>query len=165
MVPILIVDDAREDLVFAQRVLSANKILNPVHLLSSGKACLDYFAGKTSGGVIPQLPCILFLDMVMKPIGGIEVLRRIKNLPAAKGSILIMLSGLTDIKKVAEGYRQGASTFLIKPLIADELLQMLKSVNGLTINKVPGGTILSIFGRQAGIAPEAPGITQSTSFA
>jgi CheY-like chemotaxis protein len=164
MVPILIVDDAREDLVFAQRVLSANKILNPIHLVSSGKACLDYFGGKT-GGIIPQLPCILFLDMVMKPLNGIEVLRRLKNLPAAKGSILIMLSGLTDIKKIAEGYRQGASTFLIKPLVAGELLQMLKSVNGLVINKVPGGTILSIFGRHAGLAPEAPGVTQSTSFA
>src|SRR6187551_1989385 len=143
MVPILIVDDAQEDLVFAQRVLSANKVLNPTHLLRSGKACLDYFCGK-AGALVPQLPCILFLDMVMKPISGIEVLRRLKNLPAAKGSILIMLSGLTDIKKIAEGYRLGASTFLIKPLIAAELQQMLHAVNGLTINKVPGGLILSI---------------------
>ena len=163
MVPILIVDDAQEDLVFAQRVLSANKILNPVHLLRSGKACLDYFAGKPSGGVIPQLPCILFLDMVMKPIGGIEVLRRLKTLPTAKGSILIMLSGLTDIKKIAEGYRQGASTFLIKPLVAAELTQMLNAVNGLSVNKVPGGIILSIFGPQPGISP-IPHLGQSSNF-
>ena len=163
MVPILIVDDAQGDLVFAQRVLSANKILNPVHLLSSGKACLDYFAGKTNRGVIPQLPCILFLDMVMKPIGGIEVLRRLKTLPAAKGSVLIMLSGLTDIKKIAEGYRQGASTFLIKPLVAAELLQMLNSVNGLLVNKIPGGVILSILGSQPGIGPVSQA-GQSTSF-
>ena len=165
MVPILIVDDAQEDLVFAQRVLSVNKILNPVHLLRSGKACLDYFAGKPGATVIPQLPCILFLDMVMKPIGGIEVLRRLKSVSAAKGSVLIMLSGLTDVKKIAEGYRQGASTFLIKPLIAAELLQMLNSVNGLAINKVPGGIILSILGRHGGIIPSASDFTQSSNLA
>src|SRR5688572_24390833 len=163
MVPILIVDDAQEDLVFAQRVLSSNKILNPVHLLRSGKACLDYFAGKLSGGVIPQLPCILFLDMVMKPIGGIEVLRRLKTLPAANGSVLIMLSGLTDIKKIAQGYRQGASTFLIKQLVSAELLQMLNAVNGLQINKVPGGIILSILGPQPGIGT-MPHLGQSSNF-
>jgi CheY-like chemotaxis protein len=164
MVPILIVDDAQEDLVFAQRVLSANKVLNPIHLFSGGKACLDYFTGKTTG-IVPQLPCILFLDMVMKPVSGLEVLRKLKNLPAAKGSILIMLSGLTDIKKIAEGYRLGASTFLIKPLIAAELVQMLKSVNGLAINKVAGGLNLSIVGSYSGIVSETAEIRQFTKFA
>ena len=150
--------------MFAQRVLSANKIVNPVHLLSSAKNCLDYFSGKTTAPA-PQTPCILFLDMVMKPISGLEVLRRLRNLPAAKGSILIMLSGLTDIKKIAEGYRLGASTFLIKPLIAAEFVQMLKAVNGLAINKVSGGLLLSIAGRHTGIAPGIIDIKQSTKFA
>jgi DNA-binding response OmpR family regulator len=120
--------------------------------------------GKTPT-VVSQLPCILFLDMVMKPISGLEVLRRLKNLPAAKGSILIMLSGLTDIKKIAEGYRLGASTFLIKPLIPAEFVQMLKAVNGLGINKVSGGLVLSILGKHAGIVPETSNVTQSTNFA
>ncbi len=164
MVPILIVDDAREDLVFAQRVLSANKILNPIHLLSSGKACLEYFMGKTPT-VVSHLPCILFLDMVMKPISGLEVLRRLKNLPAAKGSILVMLSGLTDIKKIAEGYRLGASTFLIKPLVSAEFLQMLHAVNGLSINKVGQGLTLSIRGHQSRAVSGPSDYSQSTNFA
>ena len=124
MVPILIVDDAQEDLVFAQRVLSSNRILNPVLPFSSGKACLDYFNGK-SAAFESQLPCVVLLDMVMKPLGGLDVLRALQDLPAAKGSIIIMLSGLADIKMVSEGYRLGASTFLIKPLVAAELKQML----------------------------------------
>ncbi|MGZ8899784.1 MAG: response regulator [Limisphaerales bacterium] len=143
MVPILIVDDAREDLVFAQRVLTANRILNPLHLFSSGKDCLDYFMGKTTV-VAPQLPCIVFLDMIMKPVSGLEVLRKARNMPAAKGSLFIMLSGLTDIKKIAEGYRLGASTFLIKPLVSAELSQMLQSVNGLAMHKTSTGLFLSI---------------------
>jgi hypothetical protein len=72
---------------------------------------------------------------------------------------------LTDIKKIAEGYRLGASTFLIKPLIAAELMQMLKAVNGLAINKVAGGLILSIVGSYSGVVSRSAEISQSSKFA
>ena len=154
MVPILIVDDAREDLVFAQRVLTANRVLNPIHLFTGGKECLDYFTGKTMVPP-PQLPCIVLLDMVMKPLSGLDILRKVRNLPAARGSLFIMLSGLTDIKKIAEGYRLGASTFLIKPLVSAELGQMLRSVNGLRLNETKAGVFLSIVASPAAsIIPE-----------
>ena len=154
MVPILIVDDAQEDLVFAQRVLSSNRILNPVLPFSSGKACLDYFNGK-SAAFESQLPCVVLLDMVMKPLGGLDVLRALQDLPAAKGSIIIMLSGLADIKMVSEGYRLGASTFLIKPLVAAELKQMLEAISSLTLTRVAKGYVVGILGHAS-----APKITQ-----
>lgn len=143
-VPILIVDDASEDLVFAQRVLAGNRILNPIHPLSSGSACVDYFLGRSS--MTPVFPCIVMLDMVMKPLGGLEVLRKLQKIPMAKGSIIIMMSGLADIKTIAEGYRLGATTFLIKPLVAAELKQMLQAVNGLTVDKTSNGLVLGIQG-------------------
>jgi CheY-like chemotaxis protein len=146
MVPLLIVDDAHEDLVFAQRVFRSNRIQNPIHLLSSGKACLDYFLGKNG---TPVLPCIVFLDMVMKPIGGLEVLRRVRKIPATDGSVFVMVSGLTDVKKIAEGYKLGASTFLIKPLVSAELIQMLPAINGIAFEKTPAGNFLSITGRRS----------------
>jgi len=145
MVPLLIVDDAHEDLVFAQRVFQSNRIQNPLHLLSSGKACLDYFTGKNGGG---DLPCIVFLDMVMKPLSGLDVLRRLRKMPAANGSVFIMLSGLTDVKKIAEGYQLGASTFIIKPLASAEFMQMLPAINGIALQKTGAGNFLSITGRR-----------------
>lgn len=145
MVPLLIVDDAHEDLVFAQRVFQSNRIQNPIHLFSSGKTVLDYFAGKNG---VPELPCIVFLDMVMKPIGGLDVLRRVRKMPAAEGSVFIMVSGLTDVKKIAEGYQLGASTFLIKPLVSAELMQMLPAINGIALQKTSAGNFLSITGRR-----------------
>lgn len=144
MVPIVVVDDAREDLVFAQRVLAANRIQNPIHLLSSGKDCLDYFMGKTS--IPPDLPCIVLLDMVMKPMSGLEVLRRLQKLPAARNSVLIMLSGLANTKTIAEGYKLGARTFLFKPLVSNEFTQMLKAVYGLILTQTSKGAVLSIVG-------------------
>lgn len=143
MVPILIVDDSREDRILAQRVLAESRILNPVVPISSGKVCVQYFLGKSTNAE-PQLPCIVLLDMIMKPVSGLEVLRKLTKIPAARHSVLIMLSGLTDIKMISEGYRLGASTFLIKPIITREIAQMLGSINGLILTKTPKGSILSI---------------------
>lgn len=137
MVPILIVDDAQEDLVFAQRVLIGNRILNPVVPLSSGKGCLNYFANNSG-------PVVILLDLVMKPMSGLDLMRKLENLPAAEGSVVIMLSGLADIKMIAEGYRLGARTFLIKPLVASELKQMLQGINGLTLTRQGNGFVLGM---------------------
>ena len=140
MVPIVIVDDAQEDLVFAQRVLRSNRILNPMHLLPSGAACVKYFQSADS----TRVPAVVLLDLVMKPLSGIDVLRKLQTVPAAAKSVFIMLSGLADIKMIAEGYRLGARTFLIKPLVASELKQMLQGVNGISIGKQANGYVLGL---------------------
>ena len=72
--------------------------------------------------------CILFLDMVMQPTSGLEVLERIRDLPSAKKSLLVMMSGLTDIKAINTGYQLGAATFLIKPLKPEDVLQLITSM-------------------------------------
>ena len=43
MMPVLIVDDSREDLTLAMRVFMQCGIRNPLRLLKSGQECLDYF--------------------------------------------------------------------------------------------------------------------------
>jgi CheY-like chemotaxis protein len=138
MLPIVIVDDSLEDALLAQRIVGLCKIQNPVVLLRSGQACIDYFRG-----VKPyekrSVPCILLLDMIMSPVNGLGVLRRLREIPAAKGSMVVMLSGLADLKMIHEGYQLGANTFLVKPLLAEDIMQMVRAIPRLAINKVPQG--------------------------
>jgi len=136
----LIVDDSQEDLVFAQRVMLGCKILNPVIPFSSGKAFLDYFANQ----LVTAHPAIILLDMIMKPVSGLDVLRRVRDLPAAKNSVFIMLSGMADTKTIAEGYCLGACTFLFKPLVAAELNDLFRSATGLELVRTASGNILSV---------------------
>lgn len=151
MLPIVIVDDAREDAFLAQRVLAHCQIQNPVVILSSGEECMNYFAGRPpfEGRV---LPCLLLVDMMMAPVTGVEVLRRLRALPAARSSVSVMLSGFTDLKTVQEGYQLGAHTFLVKPLLVEDVMQMLSSVRALSIKKVSEGHVISL----AGFHPSAP---------
>ena len=143
MLPLVIVDDSHEDALLAQRALAQCKVRNPIILLNSGHACLDYFQG------IPpynerSVPCLLLLDMMMAPVSGLDVLQKLHLIPAAQGSVLVMISGLAEWRVINEGYRLGAHTFLVKPLVIEDILQMLNSIPSLSISNISGGYEISI---------------------
>ena len=142
MLNILVVDDAKEDLLLAERILRHCKILNPIRLLKSGEACIDYF--KKSGASKSEMePCILFLDMVMNPMGGASVLRELNKSSLLKESIVIILSGITDINLIQEGYQLGARTFLVKPIKADDVVEVLHALKLLIrIEETSQGNVL-----------------------
>lgn len=121
--PILVVDDSTDELMLMQRIIQTCKILNEVCLFETGRDCVDYFE-KDSRRDQPE-GCILLLDMMMTPTSGLEVLERIQGLPSAKKSLLVMVSGLSDIKAINTGYQLGAHTFMIKPLKPDDVVQLL----------------------------------------
>ena len=165
MVPILIVDDSREDALLAERVLSQCKILNPAILLDSGDACLDYFegAGPFAGR---KLPCIVRLDMIMGPMSGLDVLQKVRL--EKNGSLVVMLSGLTDLKSIHQGYQLGARTFLIKPLRAEDVMQMINSIPAISIQTRADGYELFLDhsgpARLLGVHGSADNPIKSTSF-
>ena len=122
MLKILITDDVAEDLGFVERVLRQCKIANPVQLLHSGQECLDHFETH------PKERFLVILDMMMEPVNGLSVLRRLHAKGMGQDSIFIMLSGITDIKVINEGYKAGARTFLIKPLKTEDILELLNAL-------------------------------------
>ena len=61
-----------------------------------------------------------------------------------------MLSGLSEWRIVHEGYQLGAHTFLVKPLLVQDIMQMLNSVPALTIHKAIKGYEIAISSSAAG---------------
>ena len=147
MLPIVIVDDARQDIALASRVLVQCQIVNPVATFFDGEECINFIEarGEYKGRVAPFL---MFLDLAMQPVSGIEVLCRLQkiaaSLPEVAKSVVVMLSGVQDLKLVNEGYRCGAATFLTKPLSAEDLLQMLRAVKKLKLEQTPAGNVISL---------------------
>jgi len=138
MSPILFVDDSRDDTSLAKRVFSQCGILNPIHLMHSGKECVEYFKSVDTR-VIDELPCVVFVDLVMSPMNGVEVLRQLRDIPATRGAIFIMLSGASDYTLVREGYQLGAATFVVKPLMCEEVLSTFKALRSVTIRRQADG--------------------------
>jgi response regulator RpfG family c-di-GMP phosphodiesterase len=143
MLSILVVDDAREDLMLAERVLRAAGIRNPIHLLSNGDDCVRFLREKVSA----SSPVLVLLDLAMAPTSGIDVLRSIHESPFSKHALMIMLSGINDKKMLREGYQLGARTFLFKPLNLSDVshffstfhdsLRLIKDGKGFVLEWIP----------------------------
>ena len=151
MQPIVIVDDSHEDALLAHRVLTQCKIKNPIIVLNGGAACLDYFEG---AGVFAgrEVPCLMLLDVMMTPVSGIEVLEKLLESGAGKGSVIVMLSGLTELKTIHLGYQLGAKTFLIKPLATQDVVHMLNALPEIFVTDGTDGYELALESQEFGRA-------------
>lgn len=159
MLHIVIVDDSREDLGFLERVLRQCKILNPIHSIHSGEECLAFFRSKATRSLV-------ILDLVMAPTSGISVIRELRESGLARDSVIVMLSGITDIKAINEGYQLGAATFLIKPIKPEDILEMLNGMKSkIRVEEQPTGYLLEWVHAHPGSRPggEPPSRTFSLS--
>lgn len=138
MLNILVVDDAKEDLLLTKRVFQKCGILNPVHLIDNGEACMRVF----EPGTAEQDPYLVFLDVSM-PVSGLKILGALRDKPLFADSILVMLSGITDVKQIQQSYQLGARSFLIKPLKAEDLQEVLASLQTrIQVEESPTGKVL-----------------------
>lgn len=75
-----------------------------------------------------EKPDLIFLDIEMPRMTGIEVLRIIKNDPELKDTPVVMV---TALDKEDEAMRAGADEFLKKPVYEKDILQMVKKYVGI----------------------------------
>ena len=139
MLPIVVIDDSKEDLLLAERVIRQARLLNPVHLFRDAVHCHAYFSDASA----ETEPALMFLDLVMFPRSGIEVVRSLKRHPRAAASLTVMLTGLGDVRLIQQGYDAGATTFLIKPFSISDFRNFLRAFGSyFTIKETADGRTL-----------------------
>lgn len=72
------------------------------------------------------LPEIVFLDVLLPGMNGIEALKMLKNL--SPGSEVVMISGHANLSMAVEAARAGAYDFLEKPLNKERILLTLRNL-------------------------------------
>ncbi|MCU0647265.1 MAG: sigma-54 dependent transcriptional regulator [Gemmatimonadaceae bacterium] len=75
-----------------------------------------------------QRPHLVFLDVKMAGMDGLDVLRRIKQLPDGDQVTVVMISGHATIQTAVEATQLGAYDILEKPLDTDRVLVLLRNV-------------------------------------
>jgi two-component system response regulator len=135
--PILIIDDSSDDLALTERALRACDVRNPILSFQKGADALDYLM------VNFDVPVLIFLDMVMAPVSGTDVLAACERVGFTSRLPFVMLSGTADYKTLEAGYQLGARTFLRKPITEGDLQQVLKTLAGLTLQAGNDGYVIA----------------------
>ena len=71
---------------------------------------------------------LIFTDVNMPNMGGIELTRQARALPAYASVPIILLTTESDPAKKAEGKAAGATGWVVKPFTPDQLQAILKRV-------------------------------------
>jgi CheY-like chemotaxis protein len=139
--PILLVEDAEDDVFFFQHAVKKAGIANPLQVVKDGQEALDYLlrAGKFTDPVKYAPPSLIFLDLKLPRVMGLEVLRRIREQPELRKLIVLVLTSSVSDLDMAKAYELGANAYLVKPPESGRLAAILQSVKDfwLTHNHPP----------------------------
>ncbi len=75
-------------------------------------------------------PDAVVLDAMMPVVDGFEVLRRIREQPATANLPVVMLSARKQERDIVGALELGASDFVVKPFIPEELIARLARLLG-----------------------------------
>lgn len=78
-------------------------------------------------------PDVIFVDIIMPEINGIELSRRIRELNPTQ--IIIVISASNDIQKISESIEVGVNSFIQKPIDTKKIIELLNSVVAMVAKK------------------------------
>jgi CheY-like chemotaxis protein len=77
-------------------------------------------------------PDVVFVDIIMEGMDGIELSRKIRHINP--NQIIIVISASNDIEKIAESIEVGVNSFVQKPIDTKKIIELLYSIVSM-INK------------------------------
>ena len=92
------------------------------------------FNGKEALEMYDRLkPDIIFVDIVMPEMDGIELSRKIREMNP--NQIIIVISASNDIQKISESIEIGVNSFIQKPIDTKKIIELLSNVTALISKK------------------------------
>ena len=121
---------------------SEAKLVNTIHVVTTGQHALDYLFGRDQYADRKQpIPCpdLILLDLKLPGIDGFEVLRQVKVAPIIKRIPVIILTSSKEEGDRALSYDNGANSYLVKPVSFEGFLDVVRQIEGywVSLNVAP----------------------------
>src|SRR2546425_1836317 len=136
-VEILLVEDNPNDVELTLRALKKHNFANNVKVVKDGAEALDFIfaTGPYSDRKVENTPKVIFLDLKLPKIDGLEVLRKIKADDRTKLIPVVVLTSSNEERDVARTYKLGVNSYIVKPVDFDKFVQL--GIYWLLLNKPP----------------------------
>ena len=126
---ILLADDDPKDVELVLVSLQEHRLANEVVVARDGAEALDYlyrrgrFAERPVGH-----PLVIFLDLKMPKVDGMEVLRQVKSDPELKTIPVVVLTSSREEKDLLESYRHNVNAYVVKPVDFEAFAETVKQL-------------------------------------
>lgn len=140
-VEVLLVEDNPSDVELVLKALKKHHLNISMHVARDGVEALDFiFArGEFAYRNIGNYPKVIFLDLKLPKMSGLEVLQQIKSDERTKMAPIVILTSSTDEQDVIESYQLGVNSYIVKPINFDKFVQDIvdTAIYWLTLNHAP----------------------------
>lgn len=138
-VEILLVEDSPNDAELTLRALQKNNLANKVYTVKDGEEALEFIfaTGQYATRDVNFPPKVIFLDLKLPKISGIEVLKKIKSEEKTKTIPVVVVTSSQETQDVKECYSLGVNSFIQKPIEFDNFVKAISDAGlyWMVINK------------------------------
>ncbi len=135
---ILLIDDDPDCRLMVRDAIADGKTRNMVFEVSNAEEGLAFLKREAKFSGAPR-PGLIYLDIEMPGINGIELLKKIKADPELRNITVVMMTGVSDEEQMRLAAAAGANSYTIKPANAQQFLKTVTDSTNywLTIHQYP----------------------------
>ena len=125
---VLLVEDNEDDVFLMQRALKFAQLEEVLHIVRDGEEALNYLAGEGTYADREKfpLPAVVLLDLKLPRRSGFEILSWTRGVARMYGLIIVVFTSSNQPADIAESYRLGANSYVVKPVNFDRLVEFAK---------------------------------------
>lgn len=126
---ILFAEDSPLDVEMTLSALAENHLANKVVVVNDGAEALDYLYSRGKFQARPPgNPGLVLLDLKMPKVGGLEVLRQIKQDEGLRTIPIVMLTSSREEQDLISSYRLGVNAYVVKPVSFDAFVKAVREL-------------------------------------
>ncbi len=138
---IILVEDNPNDIELMVHSLKKNHLANNLIVLEDGELALDYIfcRGQYSDRNSAELPKVIFLDLKLPKVNGLEVLGQVKSNDKTKKIPIVIVTSSREDPDIEAAYTLGANSYVVKPVDFDKFKKTINQLGlyWLIVNENP----------------------------
>ena len=112
--PVLVIDDSDDDMCLLRHALMKAGVENPLVSFEDSLEARRYLQSAVNPPNLELIPCIVFTDLKMPRLNGIELISWVRSIPFYDSVWLVMLSTSLNERDQEASRKAGADDYLIK---------------------------------------------------
>jgi two-component system, response regulator len=139
-IDILLVEDNPQDVELTMRALKKHHVVNSIFVVTDGQEALDFlYCREKYSHLNCNLPKVIFLDIKLPKLNGLEVLRTIKSDERLHHVPVVMLTSSVEDPDIKAAYELGANSYVVKPVDFENFSETINKLGmyWLVVNQPP----------------------------
>jgi len=139
-IDILLVEDNPQDVELTMRTLKKHHVANRIFVVTDGEEALDFlYCRNQYEKRCNHLPKVIFLDIKLPKLNGLEVLKVIKSDDHMRHIPVVMLTSSVEDPDIKAAYDLGANSYVVKPVDFGNFSETINSLGmyWLVVNQPP----------------------------